>query len=239
MQLSNKHKAILLTVLISGTVVLTVFNFGLKKQNAQLAETYYELEPEKTKETADKKSLDNPSEKLSETNKAFNETQKYKRYAKAYQPIAPPKDYEFKSSESNINDNNTDEGSSNSSSEIDDDVLSSYNSVNDVLNKRRSGVLGKQSVNKNSSMHYSLVNRTHKYVPTPIYLCENGGKIIVNIKVNASGLVTDSYINAAYASANECLKDQALKYANQARFSIDASKKTQLGSITFYFKGKN
>ncbi|WP_417874514.1 hypothetical protein [Xanthomarina gelatinilytica] len=240
MNLSNKHKALLITLLVSGTIVLSLFSFHIKKQNELMAESYYLLEPEtpKTPEELEAEKLAEAVEKQpSETNKAYNETQEYKKFAEAYQPIAPPKDYVPKPSENMMENDLTESGTTQAISEIDDAVLSSYSSVNDVLNKRKPSN-SSQSVNKNSSMHYSLVNRTHEYLPTPIYLCEEGGKIIINITVNASGLVTDAYVNASTTSKNECLKDHALDYAKEARFSTDVSKPSQIGTITFYFEGK-
>ncbi len=205
-----------------------------------MAESYYLLEPEtpKTPEELEAEKLAEALEKQpSETNKAYNETQEYKKFAEAYQPIAPPKDYVPKPSENMTENENSESGSTETPSEIDEDVLSSFSSVNEVLNKRKPSQSA-QSVNKNSSMHYSLVNRTHEFLPTPIYLCEEGGKIIINITVNASGLVTDAYVNASTTSKNECLKDHALDYAKEARFSTDVSKPSQIGTITFYFEGK-
>ncbi|MFV0573416.1 MAG: hypothetical protein ACK5M1_13490 [Xanthomarina gelatinilytica] len=240
MNLSNKHKALLITLLVSGTIVLSLFSFHIKKQNELMAESYYLLEPEtpKTPEELEAEKLAEAVEKQnSETNKAYNETQEYKKFAEAYQHIAPPKDYVPKPSENMTENDLTESGTTQAISEIDDAVLSSYSSVNNVLNKRKPSN-SSQSVNKNSSMHYSLVNRTHDYLPTPIYLCEEGGKIIINITVNASGLVTDAYVNASTTSKNECLKDHALDYAKEARFSTDVSKPSQIGTITFYFEGK-
>ena len=86
-------------------------------------------------------------------------------------------------------------------------------------------------------MSYSLVDRKLLNNPTPIYLCEKGGKIVVNITVNAGGEVTDAYINSSSLSSNECLTDHAIEYAKQALFN-SASKASQLGTITFFFIGK-
>ncbi|MCX7551020.1 energy transducer TonB family protein [Xanthomarina sp. F2636L] len=241
MNLSNKHKALLITFLVSGTIVLLLFSFHITKQNELIAESYYLLEPEepKTPEELEAEKLAKAKEKqVSETNKAYNETQDYKKFAQAYQPIAPPKDYVPKPSESMSESKTFEPSSTPATSEIDDDVLSSYSSVNDVLNRRKPSN-NSQSVNKKSSMHYSLVNRTHEYLPTPIYLCEEGGKIVVNITVNASGLVTDAYVNASSTSKNNCLEEHAMSYARDARFNAEASKPSQIGTITFYFEGKN
>lgn len=226
--------------MISGTVVMSVFNFHLKRQSEQIAESYYEIEPktdeELLAEELEKVAAEN--QEKAETNRAFNETESYKRIAQAYQPIAPPKDYEYTPSESDASAENSKSNATSSQPELDDNVLSSYNSANDVLNKQRAN-MSAQSVNKKSTMHYSLVNRTHQFLPTPIYLCETGGKVVVNIAVNSKGLVTDAYINTASSSDNACLQEHAIEYAKDARFNTDASKNSQLGSITFYFEGKN
>ena len=92
--------------------------------------------------------------------------------------------------------------------------------------------------NKNSSISYSLVDRTHTFLPTPVYLCEFGGKIVINVKVNNQGKVTEVYVNSSSASSNGCLIDSALEYAKASTFNNDATKFSQLGTITFYFKGK-
>ena len=217
-----------------------LFSFHLKQQNPHLTESYYLVEP-KTEEELIQEELEKTQaeeQATAETNKAFNETENYKRFAEAYQPIAPPKDYEYTPSENQEVNNDGLNETSTSQPEIDDDVLSSFNDVNSLLKKQQSNI-SQQSVNKESSMHYSLVNRTHRYLPTPVYLCESGGKIVVNITVNSLGKVTNSSINEAASIDNQCLKDHAIEYANNARFSSDASKKSQLGSITFYFEGKH
>ncbi|MEO8933660.1 MAG: hypothetical protein ABI295_05080 [Xanthomarina sp.] len=243
LDLTDKQKSVLLTCLIAGTVVLTLFSFHIKKQAEQIAESYYLLEPEepKTPEELEAEKLaeaEAEENQTSQTNKAFNDTQDYKQFAEAYQPIAPPEDYVPPVSET-ISENETLEpGSTDATSEIDADVLSSYNNVNNVLNRSKPSI-SSQSVNKNTSMQYSLINRTHYYLPTPIYLCDEGGKIIVNITVNGSGLVTKASVNTSSSTSNnECLREHAIAYAKDARFSTDASTPSQIGTITFNFKGK-
>ena len=107
LHLTNQHKALLITFLLSGTVVLAVFNLSLKNHEETIAESYYQLEPEKEL-TEDEVKLLQALEKINaskaETNNAFNETDKTKRFSEAYQKIAPPEDYESKSSEENDGD---------------------------------------------------------------------------------------------------------------------------------------
>ena len=94
------------------------------------------------------------------------------------------------------------------------------------------------SVSIKSTIRYSLVDRTDEFLPIPIYLCEDGGIIIVNITVDEEGNVVDTYVNSSSTSTNECLIESALEYAKQAKFNDSPGKKSQLGSITFNFIGK-
>jgi TonB family protein len=91
--------------------------------------------------------------------------------------------------------------------------------------------------NSASRVSFSLSNRSKVKLPPPVYLCETAGKIVVNITVNAEGQVTDTYINSSSSSDNQCLIDTALEYAQNAVFS-DAERKSQIGSITYYFQSK-
>jgi len=112
-----------------------------------------------------------------------------------------------------------------------------FNDINDIINKRSEK--NRNNSNKNSSISYSLVDREHTFLPTPVYLCEYGGKIVINITVDSDGVVIDAYVNSSSASSNGCLIDSALEYAKAAIFSINPTKPSQLGTITFLFKGKN
>ena len=241
MHLSDQHKALLITFFLSGTVVMSVFNLSLKQQSEIAAESYYDLEPEEKlteEEIKVLEALENLSNSKAETNQAFNETQETKHFAQAYKPIAPPEDYEpLKSSESNEGDGeNSDSFGEKTSTKptINEEDMSSFSKVNELLKKQKS-----EQVNKKSTMHYSLVGRTHRFLPTPIYLCEEGGKIVISITVNEKGRVTKTYVNTSSTSSNECLIGHAMEYAQEATFSEDASKKSQIGTITFYFIGKH
>ncbi len=222
---------------------MLLFNLHISQNMPTITESYYELEPEEiVKEEIEVEKATTSSSKR--TNLAFNETddfkdldddylekvqEHYNKYSKATQTK--------QETSQDINDDNRSED------------LSTYNEINSLLatktkNKQSNGDNSSEEIsietgaNKNSTMSYSLVNRTHKFLPTPIYLCEKSGKIIVNITVNHLGKVTDTSVNGSSTSINECLTDHAIEYAKNARFSIDASKKSQIGTITFNFKGK-
>jgi TonB family protein len=239
LNLTDQHKALLITFFIAGTVVLSVFNLSLKQQDQLASESYYEIEPEKELTEEDIKVLE-ALEKLNnakaETNSAFNETQKSKQFAQAYKTIAPPEDYvpKHNTSDSNPAESFTKKYEDTPDSRVDKDELSSFDRVNNLLKKQQ-----EENNNNKSTISYSLINRKKVFIPIPIYLCEENGKIVINITVNSKGNVTDAYLNTSSTSSNQCLQEHALEYAKQAQFNPDPSKESQLGSITFNFIGKH
>ncbi|WP_248724866.1 hypothetical protein [Seonamhaeicola sp. ML3] len=240
MRLSDQHKALLITVLISATVVLSVFSFSLKKQSNGIAESFYEIKPEEEiteEELKVLEALDKLNNSKAETNQAFNSSQKSNKFAQAYKAIAPPEDYvpnhtDFNSEETLKS--LKDRYKNNHKEDVSDKALSQFDKANDVLKKQQ-----EEANNANSTIGFSLKGRSKVHIPIPIYLCENNGKIVVNITVNASGKVTDAYVNTNSNSDNECLIQHALEYAKASVFSKDDSKPSQIGSITFHFIGKN
>jgi len=212
-----------------------MFNLHISRQNDFASENFYEIEHEEPLTEEELIELEAQIARKAETNKGFNETTKEKHFEQAYKLIEEPKDY--------VRPDLSDVGSSLSAEakELDSkkdkpikkEELQSFSEINDVLKKQQ-----EDATNANSTMHYSLANRTHIYLPTPIYLCERSGKIVVNITVNYQGDVINAYLNTSSTSSNECLIEHALEYAKEARFNIDNTKETQLGSISFYFSGK-
>ena len=122
--------------------------------------------------------------------------------------------------------------------ELNDKERERFNKAKDILAEQTAKKSEKFTPSKtNSSVSFSLKNRQKVKLPPPVYLCETGGKIVVNITVNAQGQVTDTYINSSSSSDNQCLVDTAIEYAKNAIFS-NANRKSQIGSITYYFKSK-
>ncbi|WP_147677209.1 energy transducer TonB [Algibacter pacificus] len=238
MNLTDQHKALLVTLLISGTVLLVMFNINIKQQIKLAAESYYELEPEKPlteEEIKQLQILEKLNNAKAETNAAFNEAQKNKHFAPAYKRVAPPEDYVPQNENSPLN---AVESYSKKhepiDSKLDEDQLSSFNKINDLLEKQN-----EESNNSKSTISYSLSNRKKIYIPVPVYLCEVDGKVVINITVDAKGNVTDTYVNSSSNTSNACLIKHALEYAKKSKFSSEGSKASQIGSITFNFIGKN
>ncbi len=233
MQLSASHKALIITILFGASVVLMTYNLHLKKQNELISETFYEVLPEEFFDDIEEeesleeilKSFDNLS---ASTNQAYNE----ERQSDDFQ------DEEFKEAMERLANRNA----NNETYEARDDYeltsnrdgAESFSDINKLIEKTS----GNSANNANSTISFSLVDRERQYIPPPIYLCENSGRIVVSIKVNAQGAVTEVSYNNASNSTNECLIDHALEYAKASRFS-SSSKASQLGTITFNFQGKN
>lgn len=260
MDFIERHKALIITALITGTLVMALFSMSLTQKAAFISESFYELQPEKTLEEKLLEQLALNETAGQSTNKAFNETDEFKEMMKNFKSL-DRNDFEknaketkaenLESPEEETQETQTTETSQESS--INDHELSSYSKINDIIamrsaEKRQSkasngdNTSDKTSLNnnknRNSSVSYSLKDRKEKFLPPPVYLCEESGKIVINISVNANGGVTDaSYNRSASSSTNECLIDSALEYAREARFDA-SSTQSQIGTITYIFVGK-
>lgn len=91
---------------------------------------------------------------------------------------------------------------------------------------------------RKTSVSFSLVDRHNFDLPPPIYTCIEGGRVVVNIKVDALGYVIEAGFNEKSSNtSNGCLVDNAIEYALKARFNA-SSKPSQMGTITYLFQGK-
>lgn len=91
---------------------------------------------------------------------------------------------------------------------------------------------------RRTSISYSLIERNAYSLPPPIYTCIEGGKVVINIKVDSNGYVIEADFNDKSSGTNNyCLIENAITYALKARFSPD-SKNSQIGTITYLFQRK-
>ena len=91
---------------------------------------------------------------------------------------------------------------------------------------------------RRTSVSYSLIGRNNYKLPPPIYTCIEGGKVVINIEVDALGNVTDASFNTkSSGTSNGCLVDNAITYALKAKFDT-SSKTLQKGTITYLFQRK-
>ena len=247
MSVSNTYKALIITAFLSTAVILLGFTIHIKKKTELVAETFYEMDAEAIEEEEKEaledilKSLDNLMATPA-TNQAYNETKTYENdkaideaFEEQMEAIKNRTTVEDLKAANQDNDVLTASNSGN-----DKENSSTFSNINEIVNKRLdSQNNANNSANKNSSVSYSLVDRMHTFLPTPIYLCEQGGRIVVNITVNHEGNVVNAYINASSSSENGCLIDHALEYAKESKFNKNPKKASQLGTITFLFRGKN
>lgn len=245
MNLIEQHKALILTFLISGIVVFGMFSIQLKQQDKLISESYFLMEPEPEK-TVEEELQKIEDLNTTSTNKAFNEDQEYKEMMRNFKTVSAN---DFERTTKAIEEANMSESqeettpnaphANNNAYALNSNDTESYKKLQDELKKRlENKKIADEHAKTRSTLTYSLKGRTLGYYRIPRYLCEKGGKIVVSIKVNNSGNVTEASINGASNSNNQCLIDSAISYAKSVQFD-NSERKDQLGTITFLFKGKN
>ncbi|UJH66176.1 hypothetical protein [Allomuricauda sp. SCSIO 65647] len=91
---------------------------------------------------------------------------------------------------------------------------------------------------RRTTISFSLVDRNSHSLPPPIYTCIRGGKVVINIEVDALGYVTDAGFNEKSSSTKDwCLIENAITYALKSKFSPH-DRQSQIGTITYLFQSK-
>ncbi|MGF1556601.1 hypothetical protein [Paucihalobacter sp.] len=233
----------LITLLLSAMVVMSMYLVEIKLKDEQIAESYFDITPQPIE---DEKNLPKLDQTLPTTNSAFDEDDAFKEMMRNFKTVnrsdfETETDAETDSEETDLETNDftdSETGGSKSVDAITSEEQGDFNAVSDLLKNLKSNAKSTKNVNANSTLTFSLKDRNILSYNTPRYLCEESGKIVVNITVNSQGKVTDTYINKSSSTKNQCLTDHALEYANAVLFN-KANLGSQLGTITFYFKGKN
>jgi hypothetical protein len=233
----DQHKAGIITFLITGIVTFAMFSIHITLNDPPVAETYIDISPADTEE---ERMIEEFLKGVKATDKAFNEDASYKEMMKQFKTVAAD---DFEKTMEQL----TSETTSHSTFEkpqqqyspannyaLTDEELQRFNSIKEAMNK---DAMAEHS-NRTSTFRYSLKDRRVLYYDTPRYLCESGGKVVVNIIVNSEGVVTDCYINSATETTNACLLNTALEYARKAIFNT-SKQSEQLGSVTYFFKTKS
>jgi hypothetical protein len=86
-------------------------------------------------------------------------------------------------------------------------------------------------------IYYDLANRTHTYLPIPIYKCQGSGKVALSIEVSQRGTVEKTLvIGSESTTTDQCLIEAAVRAAMITRFNSDMkAAKIQTGTITYHF----
>ncbi len=86
-----------------------------------------------------------------------------------------------------------------------------------------------------SSVSYKLGKRYARRLPIPVFKCENGGTVIIDIQVNQAGRVVKATVNGA-SDPDEQLQETAVSAALRAIFNTQSNAPAiEHGTITYNF----
>ncbi|MBX2827217.1 MAG: hypothetical protein KTR22_03605 [Flavobacteriaceae bacterium] len=234
MNLNYSYRAFLITSLLVGTLVLFMLSVKLHKKNQSEEESmpveYAEEEWEEELATVSTENV-----KI-ETHSAYNEAEEFIR--------------ELENERNNEALDAEDSGAENDPSEMDTstndlaiaDAKDHLKKVKEKLSKKRNSNKEEgdpEGVNRKTTISYLLNGRKALSLRNPVYTCDSGGAIVINVEVNALGKVTKaSYNKESSTTTNGCLIESALTYARKAKFTTQADTPKQLGTITYLFPGQ-
>ena len=123
--------------------------------------------------------------------------------------------------------------------DVPDDDLLSFDENTPIENPKNSDEKVNTFRGKTSIM-YDLKNRTGKYLHVPVYKCETGGTVVVNIVVNQKGKVVNANINQkSTTDFLSCLEEAAINSAYKSFFNTDYNAASrQGGTITYIFRAQ-
>lgn len=239
MNFNYSYRAFLITSLLTGSLVLFLFSVKLSKEQEENTEETYDvvMAPEELLPEDLAIAELTPEKVKIETNRAYNEAEKFiSSVENEDEEITETTEGKLQEMNDAMENSQSDNGIgatiSPKTEKEKKKKLSNSNSGKDAEAVVKGG-------NRNTTISYQLVNRKDIDLPNPVYTCYGSGKVVINVEVNNLGkVVKNSYNKTASTTSNECLIDAALEYSEQARFTTDASKVRQLGTITFNFPGQ-
>ncbi len=87
-----------------------------------------------------------------------------------------------------------------------------------------------------SSVSYNLKERYARFLPIPVFKCEFGGVVVVEITVNRKGVVQKAVVTETDSEEDDCLRRVAVDAAERSRFNEKSSAPAlQKGTITYHF----
>lgn len=109
-----------------------------------------------------------------------------------------------------------------------------YAAVPDKSEKKKDEV--KKAYSGPSVLSWELEGRKARRLPIPAYKCFGGGMVTVVIWVDRSGKVVQAKVEDALSTADNCLRDYALRAAKLSSFSASQSApERQGGNIVYQF----
>ncbi|MFD2563238.1 hypothetical protein [Aquimarina rubra] len=231
MEFIEKHKALIITSMLMGIFVMTLYNINMVNKKKEQSEILMEIPEELMEELAKEEEIEPPVEEQEReliaskrTHDAFNED------------FEDSEDFEQRIKSLTETAEATEETSNNEQLAEGQEAINEDITPEEVPEaKKEEKPITEEVNNRNSSVTFTLKGREKKDIPNPIYTCNGSGKVVVKIEVNQNGYVTDAKIDKKRSSTrNECLFDNALDYAQDALFS-SSDLKEQKGYITYYF----
>jgi len=237
MNFNYSYRAFLITSLLFGILFLLLYSIKLSGNEEEVVDNdieYLDLE-ELFPEEEELVAISTENVKI-ETNRAYNQAEKF--ISEIENDRRKTTEEESGKTEEEIN-NEKKKGSSGETGTVIsyEKPQSKETFSNGKNNSKETSVTN--SANRRTTISYHLVDRKALDLPNPVYTCEGAGKIVINIEVDSAGRPKKtSYNEKASTTTDECLIDEALKYASEALFTTDGSKKNQLGTITYNFPGQ-
>ncbi len=93
------------------------------------------------------------------------------------------------------------------------------------------------AVKGNTNITYKLNNRYDTKLEVPVYMCQYGGVVVINIAVDKHGKVVSAKVDEESSKTTDlCLLKAALKSAKNTHFNRkNEASRIQMGSITYRF----
>lgn len=122
------------------------------------------------------------------------------------------------------------------------DIREEQEYVTDVNNRKPDNTIDKGGNTKAAGevlVSFNLKDRKPHSLPKPGYTCDRSGTVKIDIKVDQNGEVKSASFNASGSkNADECMIQQAIKFAKKSRFNYSSSApSSQSGTITYRFVG--
>ncbi len=93
-------------------------------------------------------------------------------------------------------------------------------------------------VKGNVTVSFSFVNPVRKSVQydVPAYMCEGGGRVVINATVNKNGYVVSATVDKNRSISDECIVSTALNAAKKFKFNVDGlAPDRHTGTISYIF----
>ena len=231
MNFNYSYKAFVITILLLGNLYL-LFYFVKLPSNQIIPEDEFEIEYA-SEEILPEEDLAKVSEEKTkiETHKVFSEDQKFIKELES----------DRKENSESIEDKLSEINDAISDSKMERVAIPPEKKIEKKKDAKSTNLESTLATTNNSKStnSYRLINRKVIVFPNPVYTCDSFGKVVLHIEVNANGYVIMTSVNKnASTTTNLCLIESAIDYAKKARFTKDANKPSQMGSITYVFPGQ-